>query len=315
MNICFIGLLRFFFEQEGSCQLLSLVFRIHASASRAQFSSTGGGGGAPSTLLGPAAATARQAVALAFDHAVLPFTAPVAPGSETRAGASGLQSAPSFSSQQLPPAHGGHRNNHHHHGQLNQPGIPPLPKGSTPLTPLAQKAAGGSSGEGGLPFGTGTRFGDVLGRESVALNILSDLVTLSSGAGAGAAGGGGGGGGGPPPPVGQQQISSSSPAVSPGGGDAGRWVPGGQHELRPRGQHRRMATRGRRRGSGGGRGRRGRPVVALSSEHPPAPAHVLARAARRGAESALGSLPPPAPDDRRSEAEGVGRKAVIRLIF
>ena len=50
--------------QDGACQLLSLVFRIHVTSSRA------GAGGSPSTLLGTAAATARQAVALAFDHAV-----------------------------------------------------------------------------------------------------------------------------------------------------------------------------------------------------------------------------------------------------
>ena len=49
--------------QEGICQLLGLVFRLHAASSKAVQGGGGGGGGSglsSTTLLGTAAATARQ---------------------------------------------------------------------------------------------------------------------------------------------------------------------------------------------------------------------------------------------------------------
>ena len=50
-------------SQEGICQLLGLVFRLHAASSKAVQGGGGGGGGSglsSTTLLGTAAATARQ---------------------------------------------------------------------------------------------------------------------------------------------------------------------------------------------------------------------------------------------------------------
>ena len=117
----------------------------------------------------------RQAVALAFDHAVLPASAPLAPGSETRIG-SGSSHAQQQQQQQ-------HR------------GTPPRGGG--------YGGSGDSSNGGG-----GARFGDVLGREAVALSLLMDLVAMCSGTGSGGGGGGGSGA------ATQQQLGPSSPSVS-----------------------------------------------------------------------------------------------------
>ena len=118
----------------------------------------------------------RQAVALAFDHAVLPASAPLAPGSETRIGAG---------------------SGHSQQQQQQHRGTPPRGGG--------YGGSGDSSSTGG---GSGARFGDILGREAVALSLLMDLVAMCSGTGSGGGGGGGSGA------ATQQQLGPSSPSVS-----------------------------------------------------------------------------------------------------
>ena len=184
-------------DEDGACQMLGLSFRIHAASSKGPLQNL--------TVQSTAAATIRQAVAIAFDHSILPSPPTLLP-EEPPGSIFTLHSK--LEPMEALVGSGASSRSLTSHQSLSHL----VHEGQGPRTPLKSMGGASMKVQGEI---RPTYFGDALGREAIALHLLLDIISLVSGAygGAGGGAGGGGGGGGGPAPSPQPATSITS---SPG---------------------------------------------------------------------------------------------------